>query len=472
MISLCVMVSPSTQLTPDQLFPFLSPFLHRRWWIAFSGGKDSHVLLHCLVQLRDAQKLGGTSLHAVYVDHQLQADSKQWGEHCQQVCEQFNIPFSHVCVDAQGQSGDSPEAAARDARYQAFAELVQVDDCLLTAHHQDDQAETFLLQLFRGAGVRGLRAMPCVKPFFSGQLLRPLLGFSREQISCYADAHKLQWVEDSSNADLRFDRNFLRQVVLPGISERWPSVQSSIARSAGLCGDAELLLEGYLVDSLAELYVEGQVCRLRVDGLRAFDEVRQLAVLRQWLLVNFEAVAFVGRLPSFAQLGALRDGLLSEREDAEPLFVGDGYEVRRYQGVLYWVESSVEFDSSLVIPFSHDILCAQGVDVEGLGGCVVGSQLKGSGLRLSALQSGQLSLRFRQGGERFHPDGRQGSHPLKKLLQEAGVPPWERAKVPLLYVDETLVAVVGVFVAQQFVAKKNEFGIELGLVLRVTLPPI
>lgn len=198
--------------------------------VGYSGGLDSHVLLHGLAMHRPywlTQKL-----EAIYVDHGLQTASAVWGEHCAEVCRDLNMPFRVLKIDARPVPGESPEAAARRARYAALAAELGFDSALLTAHHRDDQAETLLLQLLRGAGPYGLAAMPAVSRLGQGRLLRPFLEVDRAELLAYAGKHGLRWIEDASNTDTGFDRNYLRHRVLPLLRERWPAVNRTLSRSA------------------------------------------------------------------------------------------------------------------------------------------------------------------------------------------------------------------------------------------------
>jgi tRNA(Ile)-lysidine synthase len=192
-----------------------------RLWVAYSGGLDSHVLLHALVSQFAPAAL---RLQAVHVDHGLASDAAAWARHCQRVCAALGVPLRRIRVNARPSKGESPEAAAREARYGALRSLLRGRECLLTAHHQDDQAETVLLQLLRGAGVRGLAAMPRLMPFGAGWLARPLLQWPREALCAYARRQHLDWVEDASNHDKGIDRNLLRQEVIPVLRRRWPAV--------------------------------------------------------------------------------------------------------------------------------------------------------------------------------------------------------------------------------------------------------
>ncbi|WP_409519237.1 tRNA lysidine(34) synthetase TilS, partial [Pseudescherichia sp.] len=263
-------------MTPSTLMQSLHA--RRRFLVAFSGGLDSTVLLHQLVQWRMQQP--DVSLRAIHVHHGLSSNADAWVAHCQQVCSRWDVPLSvvHVTLAADGLG---IEGQARKARYQAFAEALLPGEALLTAQHQDDQCETLLLALKRGSGPAGLAAMPAELPFYGTQLLRPLLNETRETLEQWACAHRLSWIEDESNQDASYDRNFIRLEVLPLLKQRWPHFANAAARSAALCGEQEQLLDELLADELAGLVsVEGA---LTVAPLMTMSANRRAALLRRWL---------------------------------------------------------------------------------------------------------------------------------------------------------------------------------------------
>ncbi|MGI9321112.1 MAG: tRNA lysidine(34) synthetase TilS, partial [Thiogranum sp.] len=218
------MNSSKSKLTVEHLLKKLPRA--REYWVAFSGGVDSHVLLHLLAEAR--RQLPG-SLAAVHVNHQIQQQSGDWEIHCRSVCEELRVPFHLLRVQGKARAGESPEAAARTARYRALADWLPTDAVLTTAQHRDDQAETLLLQLFRGSGPRGLAAMPENSALGRGRLLRPFLETSRQAIVSYARAHRLRWIEDPSNTDTRYDRNLLRQRIMPELQQQWPGLSKVLA---------------------------------------------------------------------------------------------------------------------------------------------------------------------------------------------------------------------------------------------------
>lgn len=431
--------------------------------IGYSGGMDSHVLLHRLANPHDRRR----ALTALYVDHGLQAASVAWGEHCASVCRALNAPFRVVKINARPASGESPEAAARRARYTALAAELGSDSALLTAHHRDDQAETLLLQLLRGAGPHGLAAMPAAARLGQGWLLRPLLNVDRAELLAYAGAHGLQWIEDASNTDTGFDRNYLRHRVLPLLRERWPAANRTLARSAQLCAETAGWLDEQAAADLASATPE-RPDGLSIPALRALSERRQRHLLRYWLRQLRLPI------PDARQLRQLLHDALTAAADRNPCVRWPGAEVRRYREALYATSPLQLHDIRQSFIWRADAEGWPPLDLPGVGQLRM-QETVGAGLRSEALARGLLIVQFRQGGERFRPAGRSHSQELKKLLQQAGIPPWERERLPLVYgviakdsghaalaKEETtthqLLAVAGLGIAADFAAEPGETG--------------
>jgi len=406
--------------------------------VAYSGGLDSHVLLHVCSRLE-------LPVRAVHVHHGLQSQADSWVEHCTDVCAQLGIDLSVIHVNAAASNGDSPEDAARKARYAALASELKAGECLLTAHHADDQAETFLLQLMRGAGVAGLAAMPETKTFAGGWHARPLLVYSRSTIHEYARAEDLRWIEDPSNENTEFDRNLLRQTILPRLQQRWPAVARSIGNSARYQQEALELNQALArIDLAATLTQQADV--LSITKLQRLSRARQLNVLRYWLRLC------AGRPPSRNVLLELMDTLLSAAAQTSPLLHWGNYELRVYQQQLYFLPVvkddfaalNVSWDGKTPVQLSENIV-------------VTAVSMAGSGLD-PCLREHNLSLRFRRSGERLQVAGKSHHQDLKKLMQEAGIPPWQRARIPLLYVDDELACVCGYWLAEDFCVPRDTPG--------------
>ena len=300
---------------------------HRQLLVAFSGGLDSTVLLHQLVLLREQDP--SLTLRAVHVHHGLSAHADDWVAHCRQICQQWQVPLvvHHVTL-ARG--GLGVEAHARAARYQAFQDTLNAGEVLVTAQHQDDQCETLLLALKRGSGPTGLSAMAPSSAFAGSRLLRPLLNETRESLRQWALAHQLSWIEDESNQDDTYDRNFLRLRVIPVLRERWPHFSEAVARSASLCAEQEQLLDEMLAAELASLVAEDG--SLAIAPLATMSPPRRAALLRRWL-AGQQAPMPAREVPE-----RLWHEVALAREDASPCLRLGEFTVRRFQQRLYWVK--------------------------------------------------------------------------------------------------------------------------------------
>lgn len=417
-----------------------------RFVVAYSGGRDSHALLHALASLDGLPN--GASLLARHIDHSIHPESTRWSARCEAVCADLGVPCETIRVDARAGSGESPEAVARERRYAALR--VGAGECLLTAHHRDDQAETFVIQLLRGGGPRGLAAMPRVTSFGDGLLARPLLPFGRQALAAYAEAHGLSWIDDPSNFATDFDRNYLRQRLMPAILERWHGASTTLARAASHNAEAAELLEQLADMDLVAL--EGsRFDTLSVSALLALDAARR----RNALLIWFRRRGLPS--PAARHLEQLTRDLLAAKIDAQPELRWPGVEVRRHRDDLYAFAPRAEVGGAREIPWldlSRPLSLPDGRRLHARTGV-------GVGVRLAALEGRRITVRFRHGGERCRPAGRARGQRLKKLLQEAGVPPWERDRLPLLYLDDELGAVVGLWSCEPFAARCREPGVEI-----------
>jgi tRNA(Ile)-lysidine synthase len=387
------------------------------WTVAFSGGLDSTVLLHLLAGLAQRQQL--PPLRAVHVQHGLQAAAQAWPAHCQRVCAALKVPL--LLREVQVQAGASLERAARDARYAAFAELLGAGELLLTAQHRDDQAETLLFRLFRGAGVRGLAAMPVSRPLGAGQLVRPLLEVSRAELEDYARANGLDWVEDPSNCDERFSRNFLRRQVLPLLTQRWPQAVASMARSAAHLSEAQGLLDELAQADLALMQPDSRFAWLPLPSLPlapllTLSAARQRNLLRHWL-------APLTPLPD-SEHWAGWTSLATAAVDAAPVWRLARGELRRADGRLWWLSG----------PWLQSL---PAIDLRLTAAARLPLPGNGHVRLLGQAPEGALQVRYRQGGEVLHLAGR-GRRDLKRLLNEVGVPGFLRGRLPLLYRGEEL----------------------------------
>ncbi|GHA25800.1 tRNA lysidine(34) synthetase TilS [Oceanisphaera arctica] len=409
--------------------------------VAFSGGLDSTVLLALAARLAREQ---GCAVRAVHIGHGLQAAAEDWPAHCARVAESLGVTCQTIRVQVEQGPRVSLEAAAREARYKALAEVMQPDEILLTGHHLDDQSETLLLALKRGAGVAGLAAMPVRKPFGPGQQWRPLLACSRKQLETFAREQGLSWVEDPSNADDDFDRNFLRNRILPPLLQQWPSFNRTLARSAELCAEQmELALELAEQDLPALL---NQAGGLSVNGLQALSLARRHNVLRHWLQQH-------GMYCSRSQLQAIWQELALARVDAEPEVRLGRRSIRRYQGFLYLPTDGATPHPLTSLSSGEWLHC-------GVGQLRLSPVTQGADL-VVGLEPTRLHIAFQVSGLRARPAGRSGSRPLKKLWQEYGIPPWQRPHIPLLMQGSELVAALGLFVCKDYTPESDQPGWKL-----------
>ncbi len=406
--------------------------LYSRVFIGFSGGLDSTVLLHNLT----AQPLLVNQLTAVHINHGLSANAFNWQEHCQQFCAENGIPLIIKQIDFARQANIEEEA--RQARYKAFSLLLTAEDCLLLGHHLDDQAETLLLQLFRGAGIDGLAAMAARKQFAPGQLLRPLLQYSRQTLADYAKFHGLKWIEDESNQDISFTRNYLRHEVLPQLRLRWPALIRNLSRTTLHCQQAQASLDDLANIDCPELKQCSMT--LPIASLAALKHARIGNVLRVWFKMNKV------KLPNTVTFNRLISEVIQAKDDANPQVGWQNFFVRRYRQTLYLIKksSAILLQSQIWSSFPQPIL------LEGLGTLQTKKAEKGIVLPAPS----HIEIRFRQGGELFNWHGQ--TKQLKKLLQEWAIPPWLRNSIPLLYINSQLAAVVGYAVSDLFYAEKEQ----------------
>lgn len=414
-------MAQSTVDLPTRLLCNLQPWRHAKSWrVAFSGGLDSTVLLHLLAHLAKNHSL--PALSAIHIHHGLQAAADAWPAHCQAVCDALNVPLAIVRVKVE--AGASLEQAARTARYGAFIAANQPGDLLLTAQHRDDQAETLLFRLLRGAGGRGLAAMPIQRPLGHGHLLRPLLDVSRAELEAYAQKHRLQWIEDPSNADPQFSRNYLRQWVFPVLTRRWPQAAATIARSAAHLREAQGLLDELAELDLANAQTPGEFDWLRLPSLnlaplQALSPARQRNALSHWLATRT-------RLPDsdhWSGWASLRDAA----PDAQPIWrLADG-ELHRANGRIWWLAG---YWLRAVVPVGAWADPSQPLTLPDNGTLNF----------VGAAPPGSLEVRYREGGEVMALAGR-GHRDLKRLFNEQQVPSFARGRLPLLFLDEQLIAV-------------------------------
>lgn len=410
--------------------------------VAYSGGLDSQVLLEMLVELRDVRHF---NLRAIHIHHGIHPRADEWAAFCEARCESLGVPLdTRTVVVAPRKTG--VEAAARNARYTELEKhLRSASDILLTAHHQDDQAETLLLNLVRGAGVNGLAAMPAVREIGNGLLCRPLLEFSRRQLQDYAGSRQLDWIEDDSNADPEIRRSFLRRDIIPALERHWPGVKSTLALTASRMSDA-----GSLLAELAEADLVR--CSALKGNALALPELRGLApsrlrnVLRHWIRLQG------AQMPSARQLAEI------ERLVYEPPVAA--------RAIVHWGQTTaLVYRSELTLTpkkmlgtvsdgaIRWNLLTGKSVCIGST--CITATAREGRGLARDRTGT-DLVVRFRRGGERCRLPGREHHSSLKNIFQEHGIPPWDRRTMPLIYVDDSLAAIGDRWYCEPFAARAGE----------------
>ncbi len=413
--------------------------------VAFSGGQDSCVLLHLLANLRETLPF---QLSAHHVNHGLSPNADVWANFCAEFCAKLSIPLTISKVKVEQNSGLGLEAAARAARYKAL--LSSDADFICLAHHQDDQAETLLLQLARGAGVKGLAGMGAI----NGKLLRPLLDAPRSALETYAKANNLTWINDESNADTKFDRNFMRHEILPKLAAQYPAIKQTISRSAAHLAQASALL-----DDLAELdashALKQNTQQLCLQTLANLNLARANNVVRWWLAQNQLA------MPSTLVLQQIVQQLLGAKADAAiQIKVSDALTIRRYQGFAYLVPEMPtsapinllwQGEESMILPDNSRLIFTQKL---------------GAGFALNRVKNIKLRIKNREGGERFKPELGRPYRSLKQVLQTHAMPPWQREQLPLIFMDESLVIIPNVAVDAGLQANSDEMGLMVEWIIR------
>lgn len=431
------------------------PLQAKRWWLAVSGGLDSMCLLHLVKQMQQNTSVTLPEVHVLHIHHGLQADADSWQAFVVEQSQSYGFPYQcvKVTVDAQLQQQQGLEAAARAARYKVFAETIETNDVVILAQHANDQVETLLLRLLRGAGVAGLGAMRQRRSLGKGHVQRPLLSVTRQALVAYAQQNHIQWCEDPSNADEDFDRNYLRHQVMPLLQQRWPDLSKRVATTSHIMQGTQDLLQQVAQADYQQLTSQQLASEvgLSVTDLLALSIERRHNLLRWWLHQLGEPA------PDFLSLQNIDEQVLLAGVDRQPCFTLAQGELRRACGKLYWVDSkqylSNEEESQTIHEWvwdatengSEPIAIATGFLHPVIGG------LK--------LQAGDcIRITRRQGGERCQPQGRAHSQSLKKLLQEYQIPAWQRDHLPLFWVNDGLAMVGDLWICEGFSAAQGELG--------------
>ncbi len=432
--------NPSVKLA-ERVAKNLRPYVAAgdRLVVGLSGGLDSVVLLHTLTALKSEL---GFSLTALHIHHGLSPNADHWLQFTQQLCQSWNVPFcsERVCVEAHAPEG--PEAAARHARYEAYAS--QDAEWLALAHHRDDQAETLLFNLLRGAGVSGAAAMPSTRRLATNaklRILRPLLDVSRTEIEAYAREANLAWVDDESNRDSRYARNFLRHEIFPLLRERFPGCDAAFSRAATHFAQADALLESLAQIDATSVLRDG---RIAVPEFVKLEEARASNLLRH--VLRCEGV----RMPDTVRLEEIARQIRTAVMDRQIAFDLDGRVLHVFHGEV-WLVRRFE-PPACTLAWHGEPTLQWGTSVLRFKSAV------GAGISQQKLSHEQVYISSRHGGERFQPDRQRPRRTLKKLLQEQGIPPWQRAALPLLRTNDNLVWVADVGIDCQYQCGPGELG--------------
>ena len=413
--------------------------------VALSGGVDSVVLLNLLYSL---QKKHRFTLNAMHVHHGLSKNADKWVKFCEKLCEKLSIPLDVQYVKLPQKKSLGIEGEARRLRYEKL--LQSKCDLVVLAHHEDDQAETFLMQLIRGAGVKGLSSMAHFDE--ARKLWRPLLNTSRIDIKKHAKTHKLKWIEDESNQNIDFDRNFIRSKVLPILKNRFNHIIKVISRSSSHLSEAQNLL-----DDLAKIDLKK---RLKSDNYKHITQVKTLNklsltraknVLRYWLEINHQL------MPSKDLLDELLRQVLTAKKDAAlKIELSKSYEIRRYKDEIYIVQKNQNRQKNYEIVWNgeSEISLPNGSRLKF-------KKVKGKGISLEKMKDKKLMISNRKGGEFFKPDSKRPTKKIKQLLQESDLPPWERESLPLIFVNDELASVPNFGVDMKWQTKPKEDGLEI-----------
>ena len=438
------------------LLSVISKYQNMPLVIAYSGGVDSQVLLHALTQLKHANEFK-SSLIVCHVNHGLSDNAQAWQNFAEQECQQRNIPLKICQVNVKAKAQQSLEALARDARYSALHSVFEKPSAIITGHHSDDQAETFLLALKRGSGLKGLSAMASETANGKDLLVRPFLTITRAEIVSYAQQNNLNWIEDESNLDTRFDRNFIRKDIMPLLSKRWPSIVNTIKRSSEHCREGQLLLDELALEDLKS-------CQFKSKCLTV-EPLTKLSVARFNNLIRYFLAQYDCLMASTEQLKQLHLQLNANDDKNPAVKLGEHY-IRRYKEHLYltadfqdvsqWQINIENLNNQVDInlPDRMGKLTLTVANDRSEDECA--NKNSNENLVIPPTNSQQVTIGFNHNNPNCLPDYRNHSRQLKKVLQELNIPPWQRKRIPFLYYDDVLVAAIGYFVCHAFVAKADE----------------
>ena len=411
-----------------------------KFTIALSGGVDSMVLLDLLSKAKRSSDV----IKAIHINHNLHESSKEWVDFVKDVCKKYKLPLIIESINPK-QEGFGLEAEAREQRYKKFKEIILDNECLLTAHHLDDQIETTLFRIFRGTGLDGLRSIRKKAKFGKGLLCRPLINIPREAIEQYAKLNDIKWIEDPSNKNIDFDRNYLRNNIIPSIKKRWPNVQKTITRLSSLAENNQKLLHELAKEDIGEIE---KFNVLDIGILSNKSSLRINNIFRFMILKNKMGI------PSLKVLENGIETLINAKSDS-PIITWDGFSIRRYKNTLYFFNPDLKQDE--IRPLKMKWFIDQTINLGGNRGSIQARFIKGQGIALNKCPK-SLEIKYRKGGEQIKPSGHKITKSLKNLFQENNVLPWVRDQIPLFYLDEELISVGDLWFNQDYKAKEQEDG--------------
>ncbi|MBC8227229.1 MAG: tRNA lysidine(34) synthetase TilS, partial [Gammaproteobacteria bacterium] len=418
----------------------IKPLLPNKFCIAFSGGVDSTVLLHAIKNIIDEK----SQIRAIHINHNIVGNSKVWAKTCKSICKNIGIDIEIISLEVT-HNGYGLEAAARDERYKKLKEILYENEYLLTAHHEEDQMETVFLRMARGTGLDGLQGINEKYSFGEGIIFRPMLEVSKTSVMDYAKEHQLKWVEDSSNQDTHFDRNFLRKKIIPQFRERWPSIASSVSRLSQLSAQNIKILNQIAEEDIGPIANMNELPLAKLLD-KSFERANNM--LRYIILANGMSI------PS---MKTLQNGLkeILDPETDKSVIAWKDYCIRKYKNHLYFLRSSDLEPNKINVRIPWEI--GKAVNLGENIGTIEATFIHGDGLSIEKCEN-KLTISYRQGGESIKPIGHRINKSLKKLFQENQILPWMRDKIHLIYYQDELVSGADLWFNQNYVAAPNEDG--------------
>lgn len=433
--------------------------------VAFSGGLDSLVLLYLLKKLKDKNKTQiFPNIKVIHINHQLSKNADLWEKHCFEIARMWQLEFFSEQVKINLDKEQNIEEKARVMRYQAFSRYIGENDVLLTAHHQDDQAETILLHLFRSSNVHGLQGMKMQREFGLGQLFRPLLNFTRLEILNFAEKENLKWIEDESNMTLKFSRNYLRHQVIPLIQERWNSFSKNVLQTAKLCEETSTILYECAKEDLMEVSdnvssinprVETLICRYYDDKPLSISKILQYSTPRQKNLLYFWLKEIK---PNSKVINKILSEICYAKEDRLPKLKLANFIISRYQNKLFklpeFIFNKLEPSPEFIINSKNNI----NFSLFPFGSIVFTKNFQYAHNKKNLINipnAACIKIDFRRGGEKFKLPGHKKHHFIKNIFQEWFIPPWIRDKIPLIYINNELAAIADLCVSEDYSPLSN-----------------